>query len=161
MPKFAPKGLSPRERAALQVAAAEEQKWAAYMDSVRGVPGRDGVDGAPGRDGVDGKDGKDGADGKDGRDGVNGLDGLPGEHGKDGRDGADGKDGRDGVNGLDGAPGVAVAAPPHVVATAIMYESAHPLARAVGVTETLSDGSTRVRKVKRDAQGRPIGLEQA
>ena len=43
-----------------------------------------------------GVDGKDGVNGKDGCDGRNGADGLPG---KDGKDGADGLPGRDGIDG--------------------------------------------------------------
>ena len=46
-----------------------------------------------------GVDGKEGVNGKDGCDGRNGADGLPG---KDGKDGADGLLGRDGINGTDG-----------------------------------------------------------
>ena len=55
-----------------------------------------------------GVDGKDGVNGKDGCDGRNGVDGLPGKDGKDGADGvpghngADGKNGGDGINGSDG-----------------------------------------------------------
>ena len=43
-----------------------------------------------------GVDGKDGVNGKDGCDGRNGVDGLPG---KDGKNGADGLSGRDGIDG--------------------------------------------------------------
>ena len=46
-----------------------------------------------------GVDGKDGVNGKDGCDGRNGIDGLSG---KDGKDGADGLPGRDGIDGTDG-----------------------------------------------------------
>ena len=46
-----------------------------------------------------GVDGKDGVNGKDGCDGRNGVDGLPG---KDGKNGTDGLPGRDGINGTDG-----------------------------------------------------------
>ena len=46
-----------------------------------------------------GVDGKDGVNGKDGCDGRNGVDGLPG---KDGKSGADGLPGRDGIDGIDG-----------------------------------------------------------
>ena len=46
-----------------------------------------------------GVDGKDGVNGKDGCDGRNGVDGLPG---KDGKSGADGLSGRDGIDGIDG-----------------------------------------------------------
>ena len=49
-----------------------------------------------------GVDGKDGVNGKDGCDGRNGADGLPGKDGKDGADGLPGRDGIDGVNGSDG-----------------------------------------------------------
>ena len=45
-----------------------------------------------------GVDGKDGVNGKDGCDGRNGVDGLPG---KDGKSGADGLPGRDGIDGTD------------------------------------------------------------
>lgn len=46
-----------------------------------------------------GVDGKEGVNGKDGCDGRNGADGLPG---KDGKNGADGLPGRDGIDGTDG-----------------------------------------------------------
>lgn len=46
-----------------------------------------------------GVDGKEGVNGKDGCDGRNGVDGLPG---KDGKNGADGLSGRDGIDGIDG-----------------------------------------------------------
>ena len=46
-----------------------------------------------------GVDGKDGVNSKDGCDGRNGVDGLPG---KDGKSGADGLPGRDGIDGTDG-----------------------------------------------------------
>ena len=46
-----------------------------------------------------GVDGKDGVNGKDGCDGRNGVDGLPG---KDGKNGTDGLPGRDGIDGTDG-----------------------------------------------------------
>lgn len=49
-----------------------------------------------------GVDGKDGVNGKDGCDGRNGVDGLPGKDGKNGADGLPGRDGIDGINGSDG-----------------------------------------------------------
>lgn len=86
-----------------------ETEW---LESMKGVDGKDGVngkDGCDGRNGVDGltgKDGKDGADGLPGRDGINGTDGksayiIAVEHGFSGTEnewlqslkGADGKDG--------------------------------------------------------------------
>ena len=86
-----------------------ETEW---LESLKGVDGKDGVngkDGCDGRNGVDGltgKDGKDGADGLPGRDVINGTDGksayiIAVEHGFSGTEnewlqslkGADGKDG--------------------------------------------------------------------
>ena len=83
-----------------------------WLESLKGVDGKDGVngkDGCDGRNGVDGllgKDGKDGADGLPGRDGIDGIDGksayiIAVEHGFSGTEtewlqslkGADGKDG--------------------------------------------------------------------
>lgn len=74
-----------------------ETEW---LESLKGVDGKNGVDGLPG------KDGKDGADGLPGRDGINGSDGksayiIAVEHGFTGTEnewlqslkGADGKDG--------------------------------------------------------------------
>ena len=52
-----------------------------------------------------GVDGKDGVNGKDGCDGRNGVDGLPGKDGKDGADGVPGHNGADGKNGVDGING--------------------------------------------------------
>ncbi len=85
---------------------------AEWLESLKGVDGKDGVngkDGCDGRNGVDGllgKDGKDGADGLPGRDGIDGIDGksayiIAVEHGFSGTEtewlqslkGADGRDG--------------------------------------------------------------------
>lgn len=52
-----------------------------------------------------GVDGKDGVNGKDECDGRNGVDGLPGKDGKDGADGVPGHNGADGKNGVDGING--------------------------------------------------------
>jgi len=52
-----------------------------------------------------GVDGKDGVNGKNGCDGRNGVDGLPGKDGKDGADGVPGHNGADGKNGVDGING--------------------------------------------------------
>lgn len=83
-----------------------------WLESLKGVDGKDGVngkDGCDGRNGVDGllgKDEKDGADGLPGRDGIDGIDGksayiIAVEHGFSGTEtewlqslkGADGRDG--------------------------------------------------------------------
>ena len=77
-----------------------------WLESLKGVDGKDGCDGRNGVDGLPGKDGKDGADGLPGRDGINGTDGksayiIAVEHGFTGTEnewlqslkGADGKDG--------------------------------------------------------------------
>lgn len=80
-----------------------ETEW---LESLKGVDGKDGCDGRNGVDGLPGKDGKDGADGLPGRDGINGTDGksayiIAVEHGFTGTEnewlqslkGADGKNG--------------------------------------------------------------------
>lgn len=77
-----------------------------WLESLKGVDGKDGCDGRNGVDGLPGKDGKDGADGLPGRDGINGTDGksayiIAVEHGFSGTEtewlqslkGSDGKDG--------------------------------------------------------------------
>ena len=83
-----------------------ETEW---LESLKGVDGKDGCDGRNGVDGLPGKDGKDGADGLPGRDGIDGINGSDGksayiiavEHGFSGTEnewlqslkGADGRDG--------------------------------------------------------------------
>ena len=80
-----------------------------WLESLKGVDGKDGCDGRNGVDGLPGKDGKDGADGLPGRDGIDGINGSDGksayiiavEHGFSGTEnewlqslkGADGKNG--------------------------------------------------------------------
>lgn len=79
---------------------------AEWLESLKGVDGKDGCDGRNGVDGLPGKDGKNGTDGLPGRDGINGTDGksayiIAVEHGFTGTEnewlqslkGADGKDG--------------------------------------------------------------------
>ena len=86
-----------------------ETEW---LESLKGIDGKDGADGAPGQDGIDGQNGADGQDGFNGSDGksayeiavANGFIGTESEwleslQGKDGRDGVDGKDGTDGTDG--------------------------------------------------------------
>ena len=80
-----------------------ETEW---LESLKGVDGKDGCDGRNGVDGLSGKDGKNGTDGLPGRDGIDGTDGksayiIAVEHGFTGTEnewlqslkGADGKDG--------------------------------------------------------------------
>lgn len=98
-----------------------ETEW---LESLKGLDGKDGINGKDGSDGVPGQDGIDGQNGADGQDGVNGSDGksayeiavengfvgtesewlvsLKGSDGKDGVNGKDGADGQDGINGADG-----------------------------------------------------------
>lgn len=98
-----------------------ETEW---LESLKGLDGKDGINGKDGSDGVPGQDGIDGQNGADGQDGVNGSDGksayeiavengfvgtesewlvsLKGSDGKDGVNGKDGADGQDGINGSDG-----------------------------------------------------------
>ena len=81
-----------------------ETEW---LESLKGVDGKDGCDGRNGVDGLPGKDGKNGADGLPGRDGINGTDGksayiIAVEHGFTGTEAEwlqslKGADGRDGV----------------------------------------------------------------
>lgn len=82
---------------------------AEWLESLKGVNGKDGCDGRNGVDGLPGKDGKNGADGLPGRDGIDGINGSDGksayiiavEHGFSGTEtewlqslkGADGKNG--------------------------------------------------------------------
>ena len=77
-----------------------------WLESLKGVDGKDGCDGRNGVDGLPGKDGKNGTDGLPGRDGIDGSDGksayiIAVEHGFSGTEnewlqslkGADGRDG--------------------------------------------------------------------
>ena len=79
---------------------------AEWLESLKGVNGKDGCDGRNGVDGLPGKDGKNGADGLPGHDGIDGTDGksayiIAVEHGFTGTEtewlqslkGADGRDG--------------------------------------------------------------------
>lgn len=85
-----------------------ETEW---LESLKGINGKDGVDGLPGRDGADGLPGKDGIDGEPGADGTDGKSAyiIAVEHGFTGTEtewlaslkGADGKDGADGQPGKD------------------------------------------------------------
>ena len=95
-----------------------EEEW---LESLKGIDGKDGADGAPGQDGIDGQNGADGQDGVNGSDGksayeiavangftgteVEWLESLKGSDGKDGADGLPGKDGVDGEPGADGTDG--------------------------------------------------------
>lgn len=92
-----------------------ETEW---LESLKGINGKDGVDGLPGKDGIDGQNGADGQDGVNGSDGksayeiavANGFIGTESEwleslKGSDGRDGADGLPGKDGIDGEPGADG--------------------------------------------------------
>lgn len=98
-----------------------EEEW---LESLKGIDGKDGIngkDGAPGQDGIDGQNGADGQDGVNGSDGrsayeiavangfigteVEWLENLKGIDGKDGADGLPGKDGVDGEPGANGTDG--------------------------------------------------------
>ena len=89
-----------------------ETEW---LESLKGIDGKDGINGKDGADGQNGADGQDGVNGSDGRSDYeiaveNGFVGtesewlvsLKGSDGKDGVNGKDGADGQDGVNGADG-----------------------------------------------------------
>ena len=85
-----------------------------------------------------GVDGKDGVNGKDGCDGRNGVDGLPG---KDGKDGADGLPGRDGINGSDGKSAYIIAVEHGFTGTE--NEWLQSLKGKDGITPDMSDFATK------------------
>ena len=85
-----------------------------------------------------GVDGKDGVNGKDGCDGRNGVDGLPG---KDGKDGADGLPGRDGINGSDGKSAYIIAVEHGFSGTE--NEWLQSLKGKDGITPDMSDYATK------------------
>jgi hypothetical protein len=49
-----------------------------------------------------------------------------------------------------------------LVKSEVRFENDNPeMGRIIGMLDTLSDGSTRMRRVVRNPQGRPIGIEVA
>nr|DAQ77491.1 MAG TPA: tail sheath protein [Caudoviricetes sp.]DAV57808.1 MAG TPA: tail sheath protein [Caudoviricetes sp.] len=85
-----------------------------------------------------GVDGKDGVNGKDGCDGRNGVDGLPG---KDGKSGADGLPGRDGIDGTDGKSAYIIAVEHGFSGTE--NEWLQSLKGKDGITPDMSDYATK------------------
>ena len=85
-----------------------------------------------------GVDGKDGVNGKDGCDGRNGVDGLPG---KDGKNGADGLLGRDGIDGTDGKSAYIIAVEHGFSGTE--NEWLQSLKGKDGITPDMSDFATK------------------
>lgn len=85
-----------------------------------------------------GVDGKDGVNGKDGCDGRNGVDGLLG---KDGKDGADGLPGRDGIDGIDGKSAYIIAVEHGFSGTE--NEWLQSLKGKDGITPDMSDYATK------------------
>lgn len=85
-----------------------------------------------------GVDGKDGVNGKDGCDGRNGADGLPG---KDGKDGVDGLPGHDGINGTDGKSAYIIAVEHGFSGTE--NEWLQSLKGKDGITPDMSDYATK------------------
>ena len=88
-----------------------------------------------------GVDGKDGVNGKDGCDGRNGVDGLPG---KDGKNGADGLPGRDGIDGTDGKSAYIIAVEHGFTGTETEWlQSLKGADGRDGVTPDMSDYATK------------------
>ena len=73
--KISEKGKDGKSAYEIAVAYGFVGTEAEWLESLKGVDGKDGCDGRNGVDGLPGKDGKDGADGLPGRDGINGSDG--------------------------------------------------------------------------------------
>lgn len=88
-----------------------------------------------------GVDGKDGVNGKDGCDGRNGVDGLPGKDGKNGADGLPGCDGIDGINGSDGKSAYIIAVEHGFTGTE--NEWLQSLKGKDGITPDMSDYATK------------------
>ena len=82
-----------------------------------------------------------GVDGKDGCDGRNGVDGLPGKDGKDGADGLPGRDGIDGINGSDGKSAYIIAVEHGFSGTE--NEWLQSLKGKDGITPDMSDFATK------------------
>ena len=88
-----------------------------------------------------GVDGKDGVNGKDGCDGRNGVDGLPG---KDGKSGADGLPGRDGIDGTDGKSAYIIAVEHGFTGTETEWlQSLKGADGRDGITPDMSDYATK------------------
>ena len=100
-----------------------------WLESLKGVDGKDGVNG---KDGCDGRNGVDGLPGKDGK---NGADGVPGHNG------ADGKNGVDGINGSDGKSAYIIAVEHGFSGTE--NEWLQSLKGKDGITPDMSDYATK------------------
>lgn len=101
-----------------------------------------------------GVDGKDGVNGKDGCDGRNGVDGLPG---KDGKSGADGLPGRDGINGTDGKSAYIIAVEHGFSGTENEWlQSLKGADGRDGITPDMSDYATKADIVELQEQIRQI-----
>lgn len=137
--------LAPRP--APDPALAELARAIANVEAVRGIPGTDstipGPRGAPGFPGLRGDPGPQG---------------KPGEPGPIGPKGDTGKQGDVGPKGEAGAQGIAGEVAPVVVAAAM---ERGPNGRIARIVQALSDGSTAVLDVRRDAAGRLTGLKVA
>ena len=101
-----------------------------------------------------GVDGKDGVNGKDGCDGRNGVDGLPG---KDGKSGADGLPGRDGINGTDGKSAYIIAVEHGFSGTETEWlQSLKGADGKDGITPDMSDYATKADIAELEEQIRQI-----
>ena len=101
-----------------------------------------------------GVDGKDGVNGKDGCDGRNGVDGLPG---KDGKNGADGLSGRDGIDGIDGKSAYIIAVEHGFSGTETEWlQSLKGADGKDGITPDMSDYATKADIAELEEQIRQI-----
>ena len=101
-----------------------------------------------------GVDGKDGVNGKDGCDGRNGVDGLPG---KDGKSGADGLPGRDGIDGIDGKSAYIIAVEHGFSGTETEWlQSLKGADGKDGITPDMSDYATKADIAELEEQIRQI-----
>ena len=106
-----------------------ETEW---LESLKGVDGKEGVNG---KDGCDGRNGADGLPGKDGKDGA---DGVPGHNG------ADGKNGGDGINGSDGKSAYIIAVEHGFTGTETEWlQSLKGADGRDGITPDMSDYATK------------------
>ena len=125
---------------------AYQQSQEANLETWRGL-----FQGPPGELGPVGPEGPMGPAGPPGSPGPPGSSGPKGEQGYVGPQGPRGFDGMPGMNGQDGRDGIIV------LRSEMLFET--PGGRLDGMTDYLSDGTTRTRRIKRNALGRPVGLE--
>ena len=137
----------------------ERQRAETWRDVMRGPQGEPGPQG-PGGTGPAGPQGEPGPTGPQGPRGPQGYDGPEGPAGPKGEAGATGPRGPVGATGPagpTGKPGVDGQDGIWVVRSATIFEGG--TGRITGVTQFMSDGTTREMSVRRNSAGRPTALE--